>query len=154
MVVGFTLVEGLIVVLILLVLFGGYLTFFTDLFSGKGPAGSITGAWSTSPATVSTSAGGTFVWTMTGTVGGASKGIPGRATTISVMPQAGVRIVSVTDGSGTTPYSPPVTTATAATDVSGQISVDVQIDFLSGASISAVDTGLARGETATFRGVQ
>jgi hypothetical protein len=152
-VLAFTGLEIIIIVVIILVVVGYILWRFTR----KVPA-TITGAWTTAPATVNQPpATGTFVFTVTSKIGaGPATPFPNRPIAISTAPPAGTHIVSVTDGSPGSPMSyaltPATTSVSAMTDALGTITVTLMIDFVGNASITATDAKFGP-ETALYQGV-
>ena len=146
---GFTILELMVVVVVLIIL-GGFLKF---VIYEK-----LTGSFTVSPPTVAQAPGtGTFIYNMTRETNFGKKPERGRSTTFTVRPKAGVRIISLNgrflgtqnpDGSWTG-----ATSGTQPTDNGGNVTVVLQIDYIGTATLEAKDGPSGQKEIAQFDGV-
>lgn len=147
---GFTLVEiafgifvagGLIYV--------GYQIFVALRSSRRVITGTFT--QTTTPISIQEGGTGTFVFTMSQTVGGGTAAsIPNRRITLTVQPAAAVTITSVTNGVGDVLTVNAATTTVGQTDANGNVTVVITARAIGPASLVAKDETSGQSETTNF----
>lgn len=117
----------------------------------------VTGTFTrtTTPISIEAGATGTFVFTMSQTVGGGTAAsIPNRRITFTVQPAAAVTITSVTNGVGDVLTINVATTSAGQTDANGNVIVVVTARAVGSASLVAKDETSGQSETTNFDVVQ
>jgi hypothetical protein len=135
---AFTVIEALLVVAVAL------LIVFLFVSVGRWIRGTVTGSWTTSPATIPPAPGsGAFVYTVTFNPLGAVKPLGGRVIEFELGPaslKGSGRLVSVTDANGATTALPAdAMTCSGTTDATGLITLTVSLEANQSGEIVAKD---------------